>query len=706
MLFWHLPTVGAQPLPHRLEKGLKQLAIQEHKLQTMVDTTRALTLESWRRSDRKIVFPKATPTRLSYNYTSSAVWAYFAINRPLDSQDSFVLQVGLSLLDSVSIYVLDAHYRLVQQVKTGSFDHFLRNQTFSTDHVMPLPNRPGAHHIFVRVVSQQPLTLTLDIYQVDYFQKFNTGRMMLLAAYLGIVLVMAAYNLFIFLATRLLSFLFYVFFIILFGLHLSIELGFLAIFSPFLAHFGHFYPDLLGTLAQITGFLFVIHLLNLKNKLRSAYRVGQVFTGVALCNCLLVLGGQVVWGDILTAILAIIPTYYFWTCGIILYWRGYRPVLFYVLAYLLFYIALAIRIYSLLNQSSISAFTSEVVLLAGSLAEIILLSIALGDKINELRKEKNQAQQEALQSLRENERLIREQNQLLEIKVNERTQELKEANEELGQMNEEIKMVNEALNESLRMVSYQKEEIKVQAENLQELNVFKDRLFSVIAHDLRSPIGSLKSTLMLLDEELMNTDEFRQIRQKLGIQLNSVQEVLENMLLWAFSHLKGEQQAQTGAFEILPIIRQNIQLYDEIAQRKGIEIFYHVHPEPFPDVLADPNQIAAVVRNLLSNALKFTPPQQNKKIGFEIETQGDFAQIRVKDEGEGIDPAKMKQLFEIKSHFTTRGTSNEKGTGLGLILCREFVEQNGGQLRVESQLGQGTTFAFTIPLANKISELD
>ncbi|NJL15336.1 MAG: GHKL domain-containing protein [Microscillaceae bacterium] len=479
----------------------------------------------------------------------------------------------------------------------------------------------------------------------------------------------------------------------------------MALFSPVLAQFGHYYPDLLGALAQATGFLFVIKLLNLENKLRSAYRAGLVFVGIALVNGLLVLAGQVVWADILTAILAIVPTYYFWICGIILYWRGYRPALFYVFAYLLFYIALSIRIYSLLNQSSISAFTSEVVLLLGSLAEIILLSIALGDKINELRKEKNQAQQEALQSLRENERLIREQNQLLETKVNERTLELKEANEELGQMNEEIKTVNEALNESLRIVRHQKEEIEVQTENLQELNAFKDRLFSVIAHDLRSPIGSLKSTLMLLDEDLMNKEEFRQIRQKLGYQLNSVQEVLENMLLWAFSHLKGELQVQMGVFEILPIVAQNIQLYDEIAQRKGIEIFCHVYPEPFPDVIADPNQIAAVVRNLLSNALKFTPPQQNKKIGFEIETQGAFAHIRVKDEGEGIEPVKIKQLFEIKSHFTTRGTSNEKGTGLGLILCREFVEQNGGQLSVESQLGQGTTFAFTIPLANQMNGL-
>ncbi|NJL15335.1 MAG: hypothetical protein HC913_21580 [Microscillaceae bacterium] len=211
MLFWHAPKVGAQPLPHRLEKGLKFLPVQVQKLQTILDTTGALSLENWRRGDGKIVFPKTGLARLNYNYTSSAVWAYFTINRPLDNHDNFILQVGLSLLDSVSIYILDAHYRLVQQVKTGSFDYFLRSQAFSTDHVMSLPNRPGVHHIFVRALSQQPLTLTLDIYQADYFQKFNTSRMMLLAAYLGIVLVMAAYNMFIFLATRLLSFLFYVF---------------------------------------------------------------------------------------------------------------------------------------------------------------------------------------------------------------------------------------------------------------------------------------------------------------------------------------------------------------------------------------------------------------------------------------------------------------------------------------------------------------
>jgi PAS domain S-box-containing protein len=230
--------------------------------------------------------------------------------------------------------------------------------------------------------------------------------------------------------------------------------------------------------------------------------------------------------------------------------------------------------------------------------------------------------------------------------------------------------------------------------DLEELNTTKDKFFSIIAHDLKNPFQAILGFTELLVTEFKNY-KAEEIEFVLNNILNSSKQaynLLDNLLIWAGS--------QTGRIEFIPqyvdlevILLENIELAKMSAARKNILINYNIYNDC--KVFGDPNMIDTIVRNLLSNAIKFT--QHNGKINVSIIDLDDYCQISVKDTGVGIKNEKIDQLFRIDSKISSPGTDNEKGTGLGLVLCKGFIEKNGGSLRVESELGNGSEFIFTLP---------
>jgi PAS domain S-box-containing protein len=236
---------------------------------------------------------------------------------------------------------------------------------------------------------------------------------------------------------------------------------------------------------------------------------------------------------------------------------------------------------------------------------------------------------------------------------------------------------------------------------LKEANATKDKLFSIIGHDLRSSIGSFEPILELLtDGNNLDESEKNVLLNALIQGSKTAYSLLENLLSWA-SGQSNRLNLEPVNFYINEIIDSNIELLSSSAYHKSITISPNIKERI--SVFADRNSIDLVVRNLISNAIKFT----NEKgfIAIDVSDSENFVEIGISDNGVGIKKELAENLFSSNSFYTTLGTNFEKGSGLGLVLCKDFVEKNGGKIRVESEVGKGSRFAITIPNKNPNPEI-
>ncbi len=236
-------------------------------------------------------------------------------------------------------------------------------------------------------------------------------------------------------------------------------------------------------------------------------------------------------------------------------------------------------------------------------------------------------------------------------------------------------------------------EVKKQASELSQLNATKDKFFSLIAHDLRNPFNNIRGLSELILSELQNKDYENIAEYTDYIRQSSIKtfELLENLLEWAKIQT-GRLEAKPEKFHILDIIRENTLLLNEMAGKKGITLL--INEEIDYNVYADKNMIKTIIRNLITNAIKFTPPKG--KIIINSYRENKFIKISVTDTGIGINREDIEKLFRIDNTISPKD-SDAKGSGLGLILCKELIEINGGKIFAESETGQGSTFYFTVP---------
>lgn len=255
------------------------------------------------------------------------------------------------------------------------------------------------------------------------------------------------------------------------------------------------------------------------------------------------------------------------------------------------------------------------------------------------------------------------------------------------------KKANRLLSEKNAEITAQKEEISRQADELRELNALKDRLFSIIAHDLRSPLFSLITMLNIAREGHFTEDSFREIIGELSTNVSHTTALLENLLTWAKNQMQGTKVKPENFF-LNEVITPRLQQLSEVALQKDVTLINQVDDKT--SVYADRDMLDLIIRNLISNAIKFCNAGDKIQVWSSIENT--YIKVCVEDTGVGIDAQSLKKLFgnQVSS---TPGTRNEKGTGLGLILCREFVEMNNGKIWAESTPGKGSQFFFTLPIA-------
>lgn len=237
--------------------------------------------------------------------------------------------------------------------------------------------------------------------------------------------------------------------------------------------------------------------------------------------------------------------------------------------------------------------------------------------------------------------------------------------------------------------------IERQNERIQSVARSKDKLYSVIAHDLRAPIGTLKMILDALDhqKEKISDSNIKHLIKMLRETTDEAYLLLENLLLWS-NNRNGLLQPCMQEFSFSKATKEVIALQENIAEAKGVTIFNRIKDSFM--VCADVNMMKTVLRNLLSNAIKFS--YTGGKIDVDCEESNGFVIVSVRDYGQGISKEQQRGLLEDGLHFLSYGTQKEKGSGLGLLLCKDFVHMHHGKLWFESEEGTGTTFYFSMPV--------
>ena len=231
-----------------------------------------------------------------------------------------------------------------------------------------------------------------------------------------------------------------------------------------------------------------------------------------------------------------------------------------------------------------------------------------------------------------------------------------------------------------------------QAQELKKLNGVKDRIFSIIAHDLRAPIKSLGSVLSFADDDDVTLDDLRKYLRGIRKNVDSLNLTLENLLVWSTNQVNGVQST-AELIDIRSIVNQKIELYIFQAKEKDIKLSSQIKERAL--VYIDSNHLKLILRNLISNAIKFTP--NGGLINLSAQYLGNqMIEICISDSGVGMPANIIKKVLEEGEIYTSYGTKNEKGTGLGLMLCKEYVEFNGGFIRIECDSENGTKVLFTL----------
>lgn len=270
------------------------------------------------------------------------------------------------------------------------------------------------------------------------------------------------------------------------------------------------------------------------------------------------------------------------------------------------------------------------------------------------------------------------------------------ANEEIERLVEEMQVTKEIVEDNASELVMLNSKLHESEEQLQELNASKDKFFSIIAHDLKSPFQSLLgySEILSNDIEKLEKDDIKRFSHNLYVSSENLFKLLENLLEWSRLQ-RGVLDYRPDNYLLTDITLANIDLAKMKANEKEIELKHDVPHDIW--IYSDYNMINTVLRNLISNSLKFTENNGTIEVGAHIDEN---VNLFVRDNGVGINLKAQEKIFRIDEHHSTLGTGNEQGTGLGLILCKELIEKNQGSIRVESEEGKGTTFFISIPKGN------
>lgn len=524
----------------------------------------------------------------------------------------------------------------------------------------------------------QKSPLQVEVMQQDHFEQTDRDRHFWQGMFLGVILVMALYNLFLFFSVKDTSYLHYVLSIVGIGLYFAYYYGF---------GIEHLWPNSprwdTWSYTIIVPFTSLARLWFTRTYLNTPVLLPRTNTLLTVLNMLMSvtlfigLGTYVLNIDWLAPLVTIIGILnalilvFMLVAGIDAYNRNYKPALYFITANALLVVGAILFIVREMGMVGDNWFTRYFVQV-GVVVQVVLFALGLASRYNQTRQalEEQRLEKEriALETEKEKKQLIEEQKIQLQLQIEAQTLSLRNQNEKL-----------------------------------QELNSLKDKLFSVITHDLRNPLATMQSFLKLLTEhhEKLSDAEKQKLMAEAQDSLDHLNRLLFHLLQWSKSqmNLLAFQPEQLDAKESLDKCVRILHLQ---AHLKKITIETDV-ANPCP-LHADQQMIDFILRNLLSNAIKFSHVQGHILLKAWVAQQHTY--ISIQDSGIGISADVVHEILTTHVGATRRGTAKERGTGLGLLISREFIEKHGGQLHIESHPGSGTLMTIAIPLKPKPQGID
>jgi signal transduction histidine kinase len=611
------------------------------------DATQSLTLDDVRSTEFSRPLSKYSP---NLGFDRAAHWFKVEIKNVSDASE-WLLEVAYAPLDQIDFYVIGSDSNVIHKI---SGDHFSMTRQRDLHHRHPifafkiLPEE--SRTIYVRVQTISSVQVPITFWHRNAFLRTSYKIQMFNGLFYGAMALMIFYQLFLFFSVRDRITFYYV-------LTLFSMVNVVAFFQGY--SFLYIYPDrpwFNDILAMITGPAFVVCSTLLTRAFLNLRRFSKLLDNLLLGNMFLDLGV----GLLMTIFFRKISYQYhnyviFIHCLLALISAGYclhkkyKPARYYLIAW--FTILVAAGVFTISSVGFMPGYlsTNYLGLMAGCILQMLFISFALGDRWSTLEKENQRVKQAELE--REHEEKIR-----LEDEVRNRTIEIQQQNKAL-----------------------------------EEVNHVKDKLLSVVSHDIRGPLGSLHLALNLVKSGSLSAQEFQTVTEDLETRLTQTTEFIDNLLQWAKLQMRGET-FEPDRLDLSKLADESVTLLEPECIQKHILLKNHIHESL--EAYADLNMIRSVFRNLLTNAIKFTKPNGTIAINaYRIDRK---IIISVADTGVGIPEKNRARLFTISS-VTTQGTKQEKGTGLGLLLCKEFVEKNGGAIWFETQEGKGTTFYFSLP---------
>lgn len=632
------------------------------------------------------------------------VWLKLSITN--QSQTSLMLEFGQPMIREIDFfYQKDNQYQFSKagedfpfNARMTNYHKFVYNLNIPTD---------STQTFYLRVQSSQKMIIPLSLGTKDAIIGSNLSKNLLFGIFCGIVIVMFFYNLFIYFTVKDSIYLYYVVYILIVGLtQITIEgytFQYLWPNNTFLASRSFF---LLTALVNISGLEFVRKFLNIRQLKPSLIRYFFIFYAIYTVAILATLSGSLYFAyGILQGFAGLVSLFILFV-SVVIAGKNYRPAKFFLVAWLPLLTGIFIYVMREFNILPYNFFTNYSISF-GTALEVILLSFALADKINILKREKDKSQEETLKALHENERIVREQNVMLEEKVKERTEALEDTNHNLNRALENLKEAQSQL---------------VDAEKMAGLG----QLTAGIAHEINNPINFVTSNIKPLELDIVDLNNVINMYEKLDPSESLEQQIAKIEaykkqidLPFVRDEIKSLLSGITeGAKRTAEIIRslKNFSRLDEndtkaVDLNEGLASTLVLVRNTFPDrlnVIKDfgsipkvecmPGKINQVFMNLITNAIhaikKKDPSDEPGTLAIKTWQEGDEVKISIKDSGTGMSEEVKQKIFE--PFFTTKDIG--EGTGLGLSIVFRIIENHRGYIDVNSKINQGTEFIITLPV--------
>lgn len=561
---------------------------------------------------------------------------------------------------------------------------------------------------YLKIKEDVPFELPLQVGTLSALNQSGSLNGYLAAGFIGAILIMILYNSFLWFSTREKLYFIYILYLFFVLISATFQNNF-----PFLT-FGVDYQlwhqvlfARLGITLIMVG-VFAIVYLNMKTELKLIYRLLiSVMSGLGLLGVVLIFERTPLLIDAFQLLVGLMFVLCLYSAYLLMY-RHKRQAIYYALGWTFMLIATIVYILTINGFIHYNVFTRNATYF-GITVEAWFFSLALADRLNTMRKEKEQAQLTLMEKIVENERMIRQQNDILELRVKDRTRELQEKSDTiasqtndliqtlavLNQQNKEIAEKNERLNQLSATLNEHYKVLENQTEQLKMLNLTKDKFFSILAHDLMNPLNALLGYSNLLNEALNNKEyeESNSYARIIDYSAQRISWLLQNLLVWSRSQ-REKIVPVPRVTNIHEMISESINITSPAATFKNIVM--QVDLEKDLRAYFDYNMISTVVRNLILSAIKYS--QKGGVVSVTVKRMDQELLFRIGDSGNGMENEVARELFSTNSLLSQKGSNVEIGTGLGLAIGKEFVEIHGGRIWADSSPGKGSDLCFTIPI--------